>query len=297
MKASSVAGLVRAWTLPMTVSLILLGSAYALFLGLRINLFTMLLALLGSLLLHAGANVLNDVNDVAKGVDTLRSPTAAYRGHPILQGEIDRKAAAILSYVLVSSGLSIGAFVSYLTGPAVFLLELAGAISLFSYNGPLLNLKALGLGEFLVATVWGPLFVLGGFAASAGGNLSIYAFLVSVPSAMIMMSVIYSNNYRDIETDVAAGVRSFAFRTSKHAVIVYSSALIGAYVLQYAYVFLGILPLYTLLSVFTLPYVYILLRLFKNKAFDIDAKTGMLFTIYNFTVVAGLLIYVFYLKL
>ena len=290
MKASSVAGLIRAWTLPMTVSLILLGASYALFLKLRVNVLTMLLALLGSLLLHAGANVLNDVNDVARGVDTPRSPTAIYRDHPILKGEMDRKSAALLSYILVSSGLLTGAFVSYVTGPAVFLLELAGAISLFSYNGPLLNLKAKGLGEFLVATVWGPLFVLGGFSASAMGYVSLYAFLISIPPAMIMMGIIYSNNYRDIETDVSAGVRSFAYRTSRYAFYIYTLSILGAYALQLIYIILGLLPPYTLISLITLPYSFILLRLFRKRAPDIDARTGLLFTAYNFLIVLGLLI-------
>ncbi len=290
MKTSSIAGLIRAWTLPMTVSLILLGASYALFLRLRVNLFTMLLALFGSLLLHAGANVLNDVNDVIKGVDTQNSPTAVYRDHPILRGEMDIKKATLLSYVIVSSGLITGAFVSLMTGPAVFLLELAGAISLFSYNGPLINLKAKGLGEFLVSTVWGPLFVLGGFSATAMGKLSIYAFLVSIPSAMIMMSVIYSNNYRDIETDIKAGVKSFAYRTSKHAIQVYVSALIGAYALQLVYVYMGFLPIYTLVSFITVPYAFLLFNYFRIKSPDIDARTGMLFTVYNFLIVAGLVL-------
>ncbi|MFP3223159.1 MAG: hypothetical protein RXR21_05820 [Nitrososphaeria archaeon] len=45
MKASSLAGLIRVWTLLMTVSLILLGASYASFLGFKINFATLLLAL------------------------------------------------------------------------------------------------------------------------------------------------------------------------------------------------------------------------------------------------------------
>ena len=290
MKASSLAGLIRVWTLPMTVSLILLGASYASFLGLKINYATLLPAIFGSLLLHAGANVLNDVNDVIKGIDSPRSPTAAYREHPVLHGEIGKRSAVMLSYLLVASGLLTGAVITFLTGPAVFLLELAGALALFSYNGPILDLKAKGFGEFLVSTVWGPLFVMGGFSASAAGRLSFYAFLISIQSALIMMAVIYSNNYRDIETDIAAGVRSFAYRTRSRSNFIYTACIFGAYALQLLYIIFGILPLSTLVSFFTIPYAASLPKKFSKKAVDIDAKTGLLFTAYKFLIVAGLII-------
>ncbi|MGC9145235.1 MAG: prenyltransferase [Nitrososphaeria archaeon] len=168
--------------------------------------------------------------------------------------------------------------------------ELAGALALFSYNGPILDLKAKGMGEFLVSTVWGPLFIMGGFSASAAGRLSFYAFLISIPSALIMMAAIYSNNYRDIETDIAAGVRSFAYRTRSRSNFIYAACIFGAYALQLLYIILGILPLSTLMSFFTIPYAAFLPEKFSKKAVDIDAKTGLLFTAYNFLVVAGLIV-------
>ncbi len=290
MKLKLIAGLIRVWTLPMTASLILLGAAYAFYLGLRVSFLTLLLALSGSLLLHAGANVLNDVNDTYKGVDKPESPTALYRPHPLLKGEISMRSALILALSLIASGVGVGLIVSLLTAPSVLLLTLAGTTSLFSYNGPLLNLKARGAGEFLVSAVWGPMFVLGGFAASSMGTLSLKAFLVSIPAGMIMFSVIYSNNYRDIPTDVVSGVKSFAYRTAKYGAIIYSVFIFGAYFLQLVYEALGILDLLALINFLTLPYAFYLVKLFKRKPPDIDARTGVLFTAFNVLLALGLLI-------
>ncbi|MGC8557598.1 MAG: prenyltransferase [Nitrososphaeria archaeon] len=143
MNPKSLAGMVRVWSLPMTVSLVLLGGAYARFMGLRPDLYALTLAVIAALFLHAGANILNDINDASSGVDAPDSPTAIYRSHPILKGEISKGSALGLSSVAVASGLLLGAYVSYITGLSVFLLELAGAILLASYNGPLANMKKL----------------------------------------------------------------------------------------------------------------------------------------------------------
>ncbi len=139
-------------------------------------------------------------------------------------------------------------------GLSVFLLELAGAILLASYNGPLANMKKIGIGEFEVSLIWGPLLVLGGFAASARGMLTVQVLLVSLLPGMMMMSLIYANNYREIVSDSRAGVRSFAYRTQKHGDLIYNLCLFAPY------------------------------------ALDIDSREGTLFTIYNLLLIAAVLI-------
>jgi len=282
--------MVRVWSLPMTVSLVLLGGAYANFIGLRTDLYALTLAVIAALLLHSGANILNDVNDVSRGIDAPDSPTAIYREHPVLKGLISRSYAMKLSWVIVASGLLLGAYVSYITGPAVFLLELAGAILLASYNGPLANMKAIGLGEFEVSLIWGPLLVLGGFAASAKGALTFNILLVSILPGMIMMSLIYANNHRDIASDSRAGVKSFAYRTQKYGNLIFSSCLFAPYALEVVYVIFRIIPAFAFLTLLTLPYAIKIQRMFKRGALDIDSREGTLFTIYNLLLIAAVLI-------
>lgn len=186
----------------------LLGGTVALFV--RLDIYTLILAVIATLLLHAGTNVLNDANDVSQGVDRPGCATALYREHPVLKGELTVNNAYVISGIIISAGLLLGVYISYITGPAVFLFELIGAVMLASYNGPIANLKAHGLGELDVSLVFGPPLVMGGFAAAAGGMVSLNVLLISLLPAMIMMAIIYSNNYRDRISDSEAGVRSFA---------------------------------------------------------------------------------------
>ncbi|MGC8661194.1 MAG: prenyltransferase [Nitrososphaeria archaeon] len=167
MKTNSILGMLRAWSLPMSVSSVLLGGAAALFV--RFNIYTLLLAVIATLLLHVGTNVLNDANDVSQGVDRPGCATALYREHPVLKGEFAVSKAYMVSGIIISAGLLLGVYISYITGPVVLLFELIGAVMLLSYNGPIANLKAHGLGELDVSLVFGPPLVMGGFAAAAGG--------------------------------------------------------------------------------------------------------------------------------
>jgi 1,4-dihydroxy-2-naphthoate octaprenyltransferase len=274
----------------MTVSLVLLGGAYAHFMGLRPDLYALSLAVIAALLLHAGANILNDINDASGGIDALDSPTAIYREHPILKGEISMGSALKLSLAAVASGLLLGAYVSYITGLSVFLLELAGAILLASYNGPLANMKAIGIGEFEVSLIWGPLLVLGGFAASARGMLTVQVLLVSLLPGMMMISLIYANNYRDIVSDSRAGVRSFAYRTQKHGNLIYNLCLFAPYALGIVFALFRIVSAFFFLTFLTLPYAVRLQHMFKSGALDIDSREGTLFTIYNLLLIVAVLI-------
>ena len=172
--------MIRPWSLPMSLSSVLLGGAIAYFDGYRIDLYALFLALIATLLLHAGANILNDASDVSKGIDRPGVATAIYRYHPVLQGEVSITYAFRLSLGITFAGLLLGAYVSYITGPVVFGFEVVGAVLLMSYTGPLINSKVRGFGEFVVMMTFGPPLVMGGFAASTGGLLSLNPFLVSV---------------------------------------------------------------------------------------------------------------------
>ncbi|MGC8661195.1 MAG: hypothetical protein ACP5TZ_01655 [Nitrososphaeria archaeon] len=112
-----------------------------------------------------------------------------------------------------------------------------------------------------------------------------------------MMSIIYSNNYRDRVSDSEAGVRSFAMMTQKHGYKIYASFLLGVYIIQAIYIVLGVLPVYSLVTLLTIPYCIKLLKTFRLGALDIDLRTGLLFVIYNVLLMAGLVISMIFLKI
>lgn len=289
MNSRTLLGLIRPWSLPMSAVVVLLGGAAAYRLEASVNVWALSVAALGALLLQAGTNALNDVNDVALGIDRPGVATAVYRHHPILAGEVSRLEAVFIAASFIASGIALGFYVSLMSGPLVLVLEVAGVALLLSYNGPLINLKAVGLGEVEVATVFGPLLLMGGFVA-ASGRLAPGAALVSVMPFFLMLAIIYSNFYRDRKSDAMAGIRSLAILTQSHGPEAYTLMLAVAYLAQVAGVVLGLLPLTSLITLLTLPYALKLPGAFRREALDIDARTGKLFVAYNVLLALGLVL-------
>lgn len=84
--------------------------------------------------------------------------------------------------------------------------------------------------------------------------------------------------------------------TQKHGYKIYATFLLAVYILQAVYIVFGVLPVYSLLTLLTLPYSIKLLRMFSVSALDIDLRTGRLFAIYNMLLMAGLVISMIFFK-
>ncbi len=128
-----------------------------------------LLLTLGLIFAHATNNLLNDVTDYQKGVDTDNYYRAQYGPQTLVHGFLNLR--QILTYAAVSGllALAFGAYLIYsdlLQGhyTALILLGL-GAFFVLFYTWPL---KYIGLGEVAVIIVWGPLMIGGGYYVITG---------------------------------------------------------------------------------------------------------------------------------
>lgn len=172
------------------------------------------LALIVVVLVHAGANVLNDVADDRIGTDRLNDD----RIYPFTGGsrfiqngvmtaaEMARWGAALL-FVAVAIGLLIVA----LKGVTVLVLGAIGVGLGLAYSLPPVVLSARGLGELAVAAAFGMLPVLGGFWLQAG-IVSGEAVLISLPMSFWVAAILLINEVPDAGADAAAGKHTLVVR-------------------------------------------------------------------------------------
>ncbi len=248
------------------------------------------MAVMGALFLHASVNVLNDYYDFIHGVDSPNSPTAVYRRQPLVMGTVSPSFIKNLGFSLIIAGATIGTYLTVMEGYLILALGLLGVFLLYAYTGPPFTLKYRGLGELSVALTWGPLLVSGFFVAASGGSLIPSVLLISLPPFFIMFSIIYANNYRDREYDAKAGIRTLAMLTAKYGYQIYMGSLITAYIINTALVITGMLPYTALSTLSTAALIPRLARAFRNNAHNIDARTGLLYTIYCLIYGAALMI-------
>ena len=97
----------RPWSFTMTAISVSVGSTLAAIDG-DFSWILYLMTLLGTVLLHAATNLINDYYDVKNGVDTQEVSTAQYRPHPLVEGKLKAEHVRRAAYVLYGLSAFIG---------------------------------------------------------------------------------------------------------------------------------------------------------------------------------------------
>jgi 1,4-dihydroxy-2-naphthoate octaprenyltransferase len=180
----------------------------------RLDATAALLALVIIALLHAAANVLNDVFDELNGADRLNTQRIyPYTGgsrfiqNGVLSLEQMRNWGLLLLSLATLLGFGLGAY----RGTAVLGLGMAGIGLGVLYSAPPIQLAARGLGETAVAAGFGLLPVCGA-AWLQTGQIELPALLVSVPVSCWVANILLINEVPDACSDAEAGKRTLVVR-------------------------------------------------------------------------------------
>lgn len=249
-----------------------------------------LLTLIGVIALHASANLFNDYFDTVKGIDTPESPTAKYRPHPILTGMISADTLKSYALAMLILGLSIGVYLAMLKGLIVFVLGAIGGLLSISYSGPG-GYKYKALGELAVFLVWGPIIFLGSYLVQTG-FLSLYPVIVSIPVGMYVSAVLLANNLRDMKIDSESGIKTLPIVLGREKGLkLYETLILAPYMIVVLLVLAGITPIYTLLTLITIPEAIRLKRAFEKDIPPVaDPMTAKLLQDFGLLYITGLFI-------
>jgi 1,4-dihydroxy-2-naphthoate octaprenyltransferase len=207
---------VRAPFLTTTVLAVLLGLAGAFADGIVIDAPRAVLTLLGALLAHAGANVINDYHDRATDAangDALR-PFSGGSGL-IQDGRLTPRQAACGGYGLLAGAALIGAALALTGRPQLWVVGAFGLLLAIAYSAPPLRLSARALGEAVVAAAW--LLVIVGTDLVQRGGWSATPLLAGIPYTLLLANILLANGFPDRRADAATGKRTLAVRLPARA--------------------------------------------------------------------------------
>ena len=252
-----------------------------------------ILTAIASLFLHIGTNVVNEIYDVRKGVDTITSPRAS---HALLKGRLSEREAFSLSYAAFAISALVGAYLIYVRGLPLLALGLAGLAGGFGYTAPPLQYKYRALGVPLVFVLMGPLMVLGAYYAIAGA-FSWAALAVSVPVGLLVAAILHGNEWRDISDDARSGMTTLSIKFGRNvAHYGYLSLVVGAYLALALAVLVGAVPTASLLAMLSMPLLVRAIRASELGASGqqraiamIDLETAQLHAMFGALLVLGLL--------
>jgi 1,4-dihydroxy-2-naphthoate octaprenyltransferase len=156
---------------------------------------------------HMISNLSNDYYDYKRGHDTPDSPRMRYTVHPLASGVLDARILVTGVAILAAIGLGITAYFVVERGWLATAFAAAGIALLFLYDAAPIPLKSIGLGEFAVFLVWGPLMVGGGYAMIAG-HVSAEIFYASIPYGLGVMSILVGKHIDQMDFDAARKIRT-----------------------------------------------------------------------------------------
>lgn len=258
----------------------------------RMNWVLFTLALLAAMLAQVGTNVVNEVYDVRKGVDTITSPRAS---HALVTGRVTERAAFGLAGAAFVACAGLGVAMVAERGWPLLLIGAFGVLMGWGYTAPPLQYKYRALGLPLVFVLMGPLMVLGGYFAITG-RWSWHAAVASVPIGLLVTAILHGNEWRDIGEDARAGVRTISIGVGRGAAHwIYVVLLVGAYIALALGVAFDLLPRLSLLAALSMPLLVQLLRASELGAIGqqreiamIDKNTARLHAVFGALFVLGL---------
>ncbi len=199
---------------PASLAPVLVGSAWGAHVAGQCDWGAATLALLATVCVHFGANVLNDVADDMSGADRGNDGRIfPYTGGSrfIQNGVLTAREMTVWGATLLGIAAVLGAMLAAERGPGVIVLGLIGVALAVAYSLPRAQLAARGLGELAIAIAFGLLPVTGA-AWLQSGRIDAGSLLISVPVGLWVASILLMNEVPDREADARAGKATLVVR-------------------------------------------------------------------------------------
>lgn len=225
-----------------SVTPVLVGSALGFAVAGTFDWPLFLLALFATMALHSGANIANDYFDHLSGNDWANKNVTPFSGGRrfIQDGILSPKATILASLFCLTIGAMLGVIILLIT-QSVFILTLGliGLLGGFFYTAPPVKLGYRGIGEFVIAFLFGILPVYGSYYLQTGA-----IDLVPLPAACIVgiliFLVVFINEFPDLAADAAVNKKTLVVRLGIPACVwIYRIAVVSTFCIAVAGAFLN----------------------------------------------------------
>ena len=282
-----------------TIVPIILGTAIAYNLNSSINWVYFGLTLLGGLLLHGGANVINDYFDHKSQNDELNKEFMRpfTGGSRMIQEKLmTPKEVLIEAIVCLVLGSAIGIYLTIEIGWVILAIGVFGVFSAVFYVDPKVKLVGRGIGEIFIGLNFGVAMTFGAYFVQTA-QFSWIPIIASLPIAILIAALLYINEFQDAKADEAAGKNHLVIRLGKkRAANGYIFLMLATYLVVVIGVVTDNMPPVTLSALLTIPIAIKAIKIAREN-YDDSAKlvSANVNTILNHLLTGILLIVSFFI--
>ena len=260
---------------------VFLGTALVtMYYDVKINPLVFFLMLIGSMIYHLGADMINEYYDHISGNDALVDIKTPFSGGTQIleKGLLNPKRVLHISWLFFFLGALTSLLIAYLTNYYVLIFSALGLISCWGYSAPPLKFCYRGIGEVVIFLNNG-LFIIGAVFVAFAENFDLRLILPSLFLGFLGFAIILMNEVPDIRADKQVDKKNLVVRFGvKKALILHKFVITLAFSSIIIAVVLRHLPICSLLCLLG-PLLVSDKKIFSNmiseKAEDAEALTGL----------------------
>lgn len=249
---------IRPFALPASTMPVIFGTILAIVIGKAdFSFWKFLLAFIGMVILHSGANMMNDVFDFKMKIDRFPTPVSG----AVVRGLLTPQAVLIASLLCLVIGSTLGLILAWSTGSFLISIGVIGVVSSVFYTFSPLALKYHALGDFAVFLNFGVLGSLGAWFVQTR-TFSWIPVVWVIPMGLLVIGILHANNWRDTISDSETGVFTIAsLLGDRHSLHYYGLLIFSPFLILLALMIipriwfknLPPMPLTFLITIFALP--------------------------------------------
>jgi 1,4-dihydroxy-2-naphthoate octaprenyltransferase len=244
-----------------------------------------------ALLIQIGTNFSNDYYDFIHGADTaVRVGPKRAVSSGLVRPAVMRRAAAGAFGLAFAVGLAL----IHWGGYAMLAVGVCCILCGYAYTGGPWPLGYRGWGDVMVFVFFGLVAVSMTYFVQAA-RITSFAVLAGVPMGLLAANILLVNNYRDAETDAAAGKKTLVVRFGRSfARIQYAASLAVAFAIPLVFSVSGFGP-WSLLPLLAAPLAFFHVRRLARGQVPSDyiallGSTGKLIGIFSALFAAGIVL-------
>ena len=261
---------------------VFLGTSLVLFYNkdISINPLVFFLMLVGSMIYHLGADMINEYYDHISGNDALVDIKTPFSGGTgiLEKGLLNPKRVLHTSWLFFFLGAITSLLIAWYTNVYVLIFSALGLISCWGYSAPPLKFCYRGIGEVVIFLNNG-LFIIGAVFVAFTGNFDLKLILPSLFLGFLGFAIILMNEVPDFNADRKVNKNNLVVRLGiKKALVLHKIVMLLAFSSIIASVILGHMPIYTLICLIG-PFLVSDKKIFSgnlmDKSEDAEALTGL----------------------
>ncbi|WP_407271928.1 1,4-dihydroxy-2-naphthoate polyprenyltransferase [Radiobacillus sp. PE A8.2] len=237
------------------------------------HLLLFLAMLLASMLIQSATNMFNEYYDFKRGLDNENSVGI---GGTIVRDGVAPKTVLRLALSFFGTSILLGVYICIQSNWWIALIGSFCMLCGYFYTGGPYPIAYTPLGELVSGFFMGPVIILISYFIQTGA-ITTQTVLVSIPVGIFIGMIMLANNIRDLQGDKQNGRKTIAILVGHdRAVTLLWSCFIISFAITFLYILLGMLPVWSLITLLAVKKAHTAYQGFKGKSKSIEMVPAMI---------------------